>query len=140
MTMRNSHISIFTSLLIVSASGCSGATSLPSRGDCIVHVSGKSPGALARISNDPDMLVETARKLAIPVGGVAYSSSGDVYLQFSERCETRGEMARHLVEAIVGPGADGLIYQASGIAPGAETIDVIGPAWKEERAVPFVGK
>lgn len=137
MKIRRICISMSFFLLIASASGCDNRVDLPSRSECIVMISSNSASELSLVASDPDLLARKSRELDIALGGASFGGAGEIYLQFSDRCQERENSARNLMRAVLGGASDTVIYKSTGIVPSPNTIDVMGDAWKEERGTPF---
>lgn len=135
--MRSIRISMSMFLFIASVTGCETSTDLPSRQECIVMIAPGQESDSASIAPDPDVLMKTSHRLNIPVGGTAYSREGYLYLQFSRQCDAREALARRMMLAIFGEDANSFAYKLNGIAPGPDTIDVMGDAWREVRGPLF---
>ncbi|MGS1079480.1 hypothetical protein [Pseudoxanthomonas beigongshangi] len=88
-------------------------------------------GWVSRTSDDAYSIAQAIHDLGYPMGGIAYGEHGEIYFQFSARCEQREEMARKLMSTVYGSVADSYTYKVDGIAPGVNTIEVSGSSWRD---------
>lgn len=131
MTMPRILVPAFAFFVVASLAACVAKSEKPSKSECIVMVGQPESGWVSRTSDDAYSIAQAIHDLDYPMGGIAYGERGEIYFQFSAKCELREEMARKLMSTVYGSAAGSYNYKV-GIVPGGNTISVSGPSWRDD--------